>query len=84
MSLAEAVNDRGASAHALYGKLEERILARDQKGASDVYYDLVRDGRPLTEIVARRCASTRPTPTCPITSASTTATSTSSTTTIAC
>ena len=25
---------------ALYGKLEERILARDQKGASDVYYDL--------------------------------------------
>jgi hypothetical protein len=37
---------------ALYGKLEERILARDQKGASDVYYDLVRAGRPMTEIVA--------------------------------
>src|SRR5579863_6467288 len=36
---------------ALYGKLEERILARDQKGASDVYYDLVRAGRPMTEIV---------------------------------
>ena len=38
--------------HGLYEKLEERILARDQKGASDVYYDLVRAGRPLTEIVA--------------------------------
>jgi hypothetical protein len=37
---------------ALYDKLEERILARDQKGASDVYYDLVRAGRPMTEIVA--------------------------------
>ncbi len=36
----------------LYEKLEERILARDQKGASDVYYDLVRAGRPMTEIVA--------------------------------
>ena len=37
---------------ALYEKLEERILDRDQKGASDVYYDLVRAGRPMTEIVA--------------------------------
>ncbi len=37
---------------ALYGKLEERILARDQKGASDAYYDLVRQRRPMTEIVA--------------------------------
>ena len=37
---------------ALYGQLEERILARDQKGASDVYYDLVRERRPMTEIVA--------------------------------
>ncbi|MBV8188068.1 MAG: hypothetical protein JOY64_28725 [Alphaproteobacteria bacterium] len=35
----------------LYGALEERILDRDQKGASDVYYKLVREGRPLTEIV---------------------------------
>ena len=33
---------------ALYGKLEDRILARDQKGASDVYYELVRERRPLT------------------------------------
>ncbi|HEX5317890.1 MAG TPA: hypothetical protein VFW46_01955 [Stellaceae bacterium] len=37
---------------ALYAALEERILARDQKGASDVYYDLVRQNRPLKEIVA--------------------------------
>src|SRR5205814_1268511 len=37
---------------ALYGKLEDRILARDQKGASDVYYDLVRQRRPLNEIIA--------------------------------
>ncbi|HEX3864082.1 MAG TPA: hypothetical protein VHY35_20560 [Stellaceae bacterium] len=36
---------------ALYGKLEDRILARDQKGASEVYYDLVRQRRPMNEIV---------------------------------
>lgn len=36
---------------ALYGKLEERILARDQVGASHVFYDLVRAERPLTEII---------------------------------
>ena len=36
----------------LYHKLEDRCLMRDQKGASDVYYELVRAGRPLTEIIA--------------------------------
>ena len=36
---------------ALYAKLEERILARDQNGASHVFYDLVRAGRPLPEIL---------------------------------
>ena len=36
----------------LYAKLEERILARDQVGASTVFYDLVRAGRPRTEILA--------------------------------
>jgi hypothetical protein len=36
---------------ALYEKLEDRILARDQQGASDVYYDLLRAGRPLNEII---------------------------------
>ena len=35
----------------LYGKLEERILARDQVGASTIFYDLVRAGRPRTEII---------------------------------
>jgi hypothetical protein len=35
----------------LYGKLEERILARDQVGASAVFYDLIRAGRPRTEIL---------------------------------
>ena len=33
-----------------YARLEERILARDQKGASDVLYRLMKQGRPLTEI----------------------------------
>ncbi|MBV8613891.1 MAG: hypothetical protein JOY66_08990, partial [Acetobacteraceae bacterium] len=36
----------------LYGRLEERILARDQAGASAAYYDLLRAGRPLMEILA--------------------------------
>ena len=31
--------------------LEDRILARDQVGASEAYYGLVRSGRPLPEIV---------------------------------
>src|SRR6201986_345435 len=51
MSLAEAVNDPGASARALYEKLGDRVLARDQVGASECYYDLVRNGRPLPEML---------------------------------
>ena len=35
----------------LYTALEERILDRDQKGASEVYYKLARSGRPLTEML---------------------------------
>ena len=42
--------DRATST--LYAKLEDRVLARDQVGASQVYYDLVRAGRPLKEIMA--------------------------------
>ena len=34
-----------------YARLEERILARDQKGASDVLYGLIKQDRPATEIV---------------------------------
>ena len=62
---------------ARYAKLEERILARDQLGASQVYYDLVRAERPLAEILGETCAFTPPTRTCPITSGSTTASSAS-------
>jgi len=38
---------------ALYEKLEERIMMRDQVGASETYYDLVRAGRPMAEVVAQ-------------------------------
>jgi len=41
-----------ASAAALYGRMEERVLARDQVGASEAFHELVRAGRPLKEIVA--------------------------------
>ncbi|MDR3535073.1 MAG: hypothetical protein P4L71_01110 [Acetobacteraceae bacterium] len=47
----EVSRDRSDAA-ALYEKLEDRCLMRDQVGASEVYYDLVRAGRPLAEIVA--------------------------------
>src|SRR5438067_3136526 len=36
----------------LYAELEERLLARDQQGGSRVYYELLRRGRPLPEIMA--------------------------------
>src|SRR4029079_6708478 len=35
----------------LYAALEERVLDRDQKGASEVYYKLVKSGRPLPEML---------------------------------
>ncbi len=38
-------------ARRLYDKLEDRVLARDQVGASEAYYGLVKQGRPLPEIV---------------------------------
>src|SRR5438128_3578303 len=34
-----------------YARLEERIVARDQKGASDVLYGLCKQDRPATEIL---------------------------------
>ena len=34
-----------------YARLEEKVLERDQKGASQIYYDLVRAGRPVPELV---------------------------------
>src|SRR2546430_14904473 len=36
-----------------YARLEERILARDQLGASAALYDLMKDKRPVIEIVAQ-------------------------------
>ena len=36
----------------LYAELEDRILARDQVGASETYYALLRAGRPLPELIA--------------------------------
>src|SRR5882724_12589616 len=36
-----------------YARLEERILARDQVGASATLYELMKDKRPVTEIVAQ-------------------------------
>ncbi|MGD9891430.1 MAG: hypothetical protein AB7R89_08970 [Dehalococcoidia bacterium] len=36
---------------ATYARLEERILTRDQVGAADAFYDLVRAERPLSEML---------------------------------
>ncbi|MGH7933414.1 MAG: hypothetical protein ACREQN_09630 [Candidatus Binataceae bacterium] len=52
MATTARVEQHHAKPAPLYSKLEERMLGRDQVGASEVYYDLVRAGRPLTEIVA--------------------------------
>ncbi|MBV8362209.1 MAG: hypothetical protein JO189_30390, partial [Deltaproteobacteria bacterium] len=48
----ELTGERRAEAARLYAKLEERIMERDQVGASEAYYDLVRAGRPLSEIAS--------------------------------
>src|SRR5207247_4466582 len=45
----EATSQREPAAG--YARLEERILARDQLGASEALYGLFKDGRPVTEIV---------------------------------
>ena len=42
---------RPASVSDRYAALEERILDRDQVGASEIYYDLLREGRPLEEML---------------------------------
>src|SRR2546427_11458369 len=34
-----------------YARLEEKVLERDQRGASQILYDLVRADRPLPELV---------------------------------
>jgi hypothetical protein len=35
----------------MYARLQERVLDRDQVGASQVFYDLARGGRPLEEML---------------------------------
>jgi hypothetical protein len=50
MSMAREAAPQGAAA--LYARLEDRILARDQVGASEIYLDLLRQGRPLKEMIA--------------------------------
>ena len=47
---------------ALYAKLEDRILARDQQGASEVYYDLVRQRRGLRRPNPRAPVDAQPMP----------------------
>src|SRR5947209_17713805 len=42
-------SERGFAAE--YARLEERILARDQIAASQVLYGLLKQGRPVSEIV---------------------------------
>lgn len=51
MALKTMVPASDREATATYARLEERILERDQVGASDAFYDLVRARRPLTEIL---------------------------------
>src|SRR4029450_7516204 len=36
-----------------YARLEEKILERDQAGASDIFYDLVRARVPIPELVGQ-------------------------------
>jgi hypothetical protein len=45
---ARVLNESAPAAE--YARLEERIVARDQRGASDVLYRLLKQGRPVTEI----------------------------------
>lgn len=42
---------RTGEAAPLYERLEERVMDRDQLGASDAFYELVREGRSLDEII---------------------------------
>ena len=44
-------DDMSTESRSLYDSLEDRILARDQVGASEAYYGLVRAGRPLPEVI---------------------------------
>src|SRR5918997_2896753 len=49
-TLAGGVEQDRATA-AAYARLEERVLARDQRGATDVMFEVAREGRPLSEVL---------------------------------
>src|SRR3989442_463743 len=53
-------SERGFAAE--YARLEERILARDQIAASQVLYGLLKQGRPVTEIVGETVRTNAPYP----------------------
>lgn len=46
-----ALATKNGTTSTLYARLEERVLERDQVGASNVFYDLVRAGRPIEEML---------------------------------
>ena len=45
--------DRLPEAGSVYARLEDKILERDQGGASDIFYDLVRRRVPIPELVGQ-------------------------------
>lgn len=45
--------DRLPAVGSAYARLEEKILERDQGGASDIFYDLVRSGVPIPQLVGQ-------------------------------
>jgi len=45
--------DRLPEAGSAYARLEDKILERDQGGASDIFYDLVRRRVPIPELVGQ-------------------------------
>ncbi len=49
--MSAALQEHPVETASLYDRLEDRILARDQRGASLAYYELVHAGRPMPEIV---------------------------------
>ena len=50
MALSPSITDK--KTQRAYERLRDRVLERDPLGASEVTYDLLRDGRPTTEILS--------------------------------
>ena len=51
MAVATTAPDLQRERDGAYVRLEELILARDQVGSSQVFYDLIKQGRPVEELV---------------------------------